>query len=147
MLNVQIRPVREQDYLAVNDLTAQLGYNLPADLTLANIRHILTNSDEHILVACLEDKVIGWIQVSCFVRLESGPLCEIVGLIVDGQHRSQGVGQLLVRHAMHWSGQKHCRRLRVRSNAVRTATHAFYLHAGFSEIKEQKVFEKTIDVP
>ena len=50
----------------------------------------------------------------------------------------------LVDYAKVWAQTKNVSSLRVRSNTVRTATHAFYERRGFIVSKSQKVFAFTL---
>ena len=50
--------------------------------------------------------VIGWIHLSEARTLESDPRAEITGLVVDSDHRSAGVGRLLVERGEEWARQR-----------------------------------------
>jgi len=65
--------------------------------------------------------------------------------VIDENYRKQGIGKLLVNKAREWTKEKHIDKLRVRCNRNRTEAHQFYHALGFTELKEQKVFEATID--
>ncbi|MDB5231923.1 MAG: family N-acetyltransferase [Chitinophagaceae bacterium] len=144
MTDILIREVHPDDGVAVNELSAQLGYPVSVSATAENIILILKNKDEMIFVAQLEDNVIGWIQISYLVRLESGPFFEIVGLVVDEKYRGKGIGKSLIAEAKIWCFKKGNYKLRVRSNTKRLSTHQFYLNLDFKEVKEQKIFETAL---
>ena len=95
-------------------------------------------------MAELENKVIAWISIGYTISPGSLPFCEIRGLIVDKKYRKNSIGKMLVEKARQWCREKNCSRLRVRTNIKRTDTHAFYLHLGFTEKKEQKVFDLNV---
>jgi N-acetylglutamate synthase-like GNAT family acetyltransferase len=92
-------------------------------------------------VAESEGKIVGWIQVSRMLRLESGEWAEITGLVVDADARGAHLGRRLVAKAQAWARAHKLPRLVVRANVVREGTHGFYLHLGFAEKKQQMVFE------
>jgi len=144
--NIQIRLIKESDAVAVRSLSGQLGYRLSAEETVENIRDVLSNRDQAAFVACLDGVVIGWIHIFRTVRLESKSFIEIGGLIIDENYRKQGVGKLLVRSAGELAKGEHIGKLRVRCNKKRIEAHQFYRALGFTEFKEQKVFELTIEV-
>jgi GNAT superfamily N-acetyltransferase len=75
------------------------------------------------------------------VFLESNPFVEVGGLVVDENYRSKGIGKKLVEQIKQWCVEKHISTLRVRSQVKRKEAHQFYLANGFTEIKEQKVFQ------
>jgi GNAT superfamily N-acetyltransferase len=122
-------------------LSNQLGYPIPADATLLNLKTISENKNELVSVAVHEEKIVGWIHVFQTLRLESGPFCEIGGLVVDDQYRRMGIGKMLVEHIKPWCINKGTPALRVRSNVKRKEAHEFYFQLGFGENKQQKVFE------
>jgi GNAT superfamily N-acetyltransferase len=65
-------------------------------------------------------------------------------MVVDENHRSQGIGAALVKAAIGWADEHGFRTVRVRSNVVRERTHAFYERLGFSRTKTQVVFVRPI---
>lgn len=73
------------------------------------------------------------------LRIESGYFVEIIGLVVDENYRSFGIGNMLIDYARNWTQAKGIKKLRVRTNIVRQRTHAFYERNGFTLCKEQKV--------
>ncbi|WP_417502457.1 GNAT family N-acetyltransferase [Marinobacter sp.] len=102
---------------------------------------LLLNSDGHrIWVADLGDVVVGWLHAYLAVRVGVAPFIEIAGLIVDEQHRSEGIGSKLVAEAVVWAKSIGVA-VRVRSNSKRAATHNFYQAQGFKLLKQQQVFE------
>ena len=136
-----IREIIAQDAAAITLLSHQLGYSISEDQTLQNINTLIQSNRHDVFVAVDGKKVIGWMGVSHSISLESLPLCEIHGLVVDESYRDKGIGKMLIEKAKQWSRDKGSSKLRLRCNAIRTNAHKFYTHAGFIEIKQQKVFE------
>lgn len=143
-MEISIRQMSKADALAVTALTHQLGYPLPSDQILRNIVVVMANKDHDAFVALHGDKVVGWVGVAYSIQIENSPYCEIRGLVVDDEHRSHGIGRLLVEKAKQWAKEKGNDKLRLRCNVKRTETHVFYEHIGFKETKQQKVFEMEI---
>ncbi len=83
-------------------------------------------------------------QLSYILRIESGYFGEITGLVVDGRHRSVGIGNMRIDYARNWTQAKGIKKLRVRTNIVCQRTHAFYERNGFTLRKEQKVYEMNL---
>jgi GNAT superfamily N-acetyltransferase len=81
------------------------------------------------------------VHVFYTIRLESGPFCEIGGLVVSKNIQGKGIGKLLVEKARKWAAERNIGKLRVRCNVVRAGAHEFYIKSGFTENKQQKVFE------
>lgn len=144
-MEILIQEIKTDDAEQVMMLSAQTGYEIDISRTTQNIKHVITNNDnEGAFVAVYDNKIIGWIHIAYVISIESAPFCEIRGIVVDKQHRRHNAGSLLVEKAKQWCGEKNCYKMRVRSNVKRINAHAFYTRIGFTEIKEQKVFEMNI---
>lgn len=97
-------------------------------------------------VAEMEDGgLVGWVHVMRTAVPEIEPFAEIGGLVVDSEHRSQGIGKALLDLAEGWARENNLTSLCVRSNVIRSRAHQFYEQAGYSIIKSQHVFEKKLD--
>jgi GNAT superfamily N-acetyltransferase len=140
-MNMAIRKANTGDVGDLTRLSAQLGYAIAEDTTLKNLNAILQNNHEAVFVASYENEVIGWIHVFATVRLESGPFCEIGGLVVHKQWQQKGIGKNLVLQAKQWTIGKGYTVLKVRCKIKRKAAHQFYRQMGFTENKVQTVFE------
>ena len=137
---ITIRECTAEDVPGITRLSHQLGYAISEEQTLQNINALLQSDNNKVYVA-VDEKVIGWIGLAYTVSVESPPICLINGLIVDENYRSKGIGKMLIEKAKEWSRNKGVDKLRLRCNAKRTEAHRFYINAGFTEIKQQKVFD------
>lgn len=72
----------------------------------------------------------------------ASPFVEIVGLIVEAEHRKKNIGRSLVQEGIRWAKIENIQSLRVRSNAIREESHGFYKALGFREVKTQKVYDR-----
>jgi len=142
-MKITIREAIDDDATAIASLSDQLGYTISVEATLQNLQIVNQSPNEIIHVAVHEQKVVGWIHAFLAVRLESASFCEIGGLVVDQQYRRMGIAKELIDHIKPWCKNKGANILRVRSNVKRTEANQFYIQTGFSEIKQQKVFEMT----
>src|SRR5262245_14005297 len=102
-MEIIIRSISEEDAKPVNQLSTQLGYEMPVEQTLANIRSVLGTAGHNAFVALHNDKIIGWIGVAEALQIESAPFNEIRGVIVDEQYRGHGIGKLLIEKVKQWS--------------------------------------------
>lgn len=114
---------------------------MPEDATAATLAAIKNVSTEVVWLATIDDKPVGWMQLSHLYRIESGQFCEITGLVVNVEMRKMGIGKQLLVHAKQWTQERDCPKLRVRSNVIRREAHQFYRSQGFNLVKEQKIFE------
>lgn len=91
------------------------------------------------------DRLLGWIQVERrMIVAEASERAEIMGLVVDATARRRGIGTLLVSAAQQWALEARLPQILVRSNVVREASHAFYARLGFSRVKTQHVYVKSL---
>jgi len=127
------------------ELSTQLGYPVSAVELALRLTHLLSCPDHHLVLAEISPHlVVGWIHVGEQWVLESEPACEILGLVVDQNHRGRGIGRLLVAAAESWAKARGLSTIKVRSNVVRAESHPFYERLGFSRIKSQHAYRKSL---
>ena len=142
--SLHIRAAVIDDSESVAALAKQLGYQTTVEKTRLLLTDILKNNNYRVFIAVTENKTVGWIQGFYAIPLESGPFMEITGMVVDSSFRRMGIGKKLIRKIEEWAQEKNCTKIRVRCNVKRTETHRFYSVLGFTETKEQKIFDKKI---
>ena len=143
---MRVRSMVESDAGAVAALSGQLGYPAVAEPIASRFRVLAVDPDSAILVAEMRDRALaGWVHVCGRRSLETDPLAEIAGLVVDAAHRRRGIGRRLVDAAEDWARSRGYSRLRVRSNVARDVAHDFYPGLGFARVKSQHVYERAVD--
>lgn len=140
-MEIRLREIHNNDAERVMLLCKQLGYEISLNAIKRNIEILNNQNDNRVFVAEYEHAVVGWIGVAYVLTIQSLPFCEVRGLVVDEQFRKNNIGKLLVEKALGWCKTKDCSTLRVRCNIKRELIHSFYRHLGFTEKKEQKIFE------
>jgi GNAT superfamily N-acetyltransferase len=140
---VVIRPAQSSDTTAILQLTRQLGYEVDETAASARLSRILTRRDQQVLVASA-DEIVGWIHVLLSEYVESDAAAVIGGLVVDRSHRRQGVGRLLVEGAEAWARRESCSIVRLQSSSTRADAHRFYEGLGYTNIKTQYSFVKSV---
>jgi GNAT superfamily N-acetyltransferase len=141
-MEIEIRAARMEDAEALAGLCAQLGPEASADAMRARVVALDGNPEHAVRVAVLDGRVQGWIHVAMTRALEYEPCAEILGLVVDAQARSRGLGAALVGTAEAWARARGVPELRVRSRDTRAEAHRFYQREGFALWKRQLVFRK-----
>jgi GNAT superfamily N-acetyltransferase len=140
-MNISLRKITVADAGEVNMLSGQLGYLLNVADTEACIRSVLER-DDHIAFAAVDgEQIVGWIHTCKSILIVSKPFMQICGLVVHENYRGRGIGKKLVHAVKLWCVEKGVPDLRVRSNVKRSEAHKFYLDQGFTEEKQQKVFQ------
>ena len=141
----RIRSVTPEDAGAVAALSGQLGYPVSAEVIAARLQRLLGRDDQLVLAAVAEDgELAGWLHAAEQDLVESERRCEILGLVVDGRRRRGGIGRRLVAEAERWTAARGLRQMSVRSNVAREESHPFYEAQGYSWVKTQQVYRKTI---
>lgn len=132
------------DAEAAAQLCGELGYPVEVELMRERIDELNAAKDRVVYVACLSNKVVGWIDVSIIHHLSSGAYGEIGGLIVSSSYRSAGIGRQLIAQAERWVASQGTPKMVVRSRTTREAAHRFYLREGYSIRKTSAVFSKQL---
>jgi len=142
---ISIRAMVAGDAPAVARLATQLGYPSSARQIERRWETVCSSGDSEALVAVGPDgAVLGWIHVFQTRLLESDPVAEIGGLVVDEGARGRGIGAMLVVSAEAWAVGREFSAVTVRSNVIRKEAHAFYQKLGYSAQKSQVKFRKTL---
>lgn len=142
---VDIRRATMDDSSALADLSTQLGYPTSPIQSATRLGIILDSNEHAILVACLADgTVVGWVHVFLAFRVESDPFAEIGGFVVTEEFRRRRIGRCLLAAVEEWVLHTGITKLRVRCRSNRMDTHTFYKRVGFSESKQQHVFDKLL---
>jgi predicted N-acetyltransferase YhbS len=139
-----IRPTIPADAAEIARLTTELGY--PAEIAAISRRlaRIAGQTDQLMIVAVTQEKIVGWLQAHASMVLESGFRVEITGLVVDSTHRGRGVGRSLVRQAEQWAAGLGAEAVVVRSNLQRAESQRFYPALGYERTKTQAVYRKRL---
>ncbi|TGD57991.1 GNAT family N-acetyltransferase [Flavobacterium humi] len=143
-MELRIRNAETKDSEAIANLSGQLGYESTESQIRKRLEILLASKDHCVLVAVEDGIVAGWIHAFHSVQVESGFFVEIGGLVIDENHRRKGIGQLLMERVLPWAKSRGCLKIRVRCNTKRAASHLFYRSIGFTETKEQKIFDREI---
>jgi GNAT superfamily N-acetyltransferase len=133
-----IRPAVRNDVPRIIDLL-RLGSTNPSKEDPANYQAYESALDEintgHgcLLVADLDDDVVGFIQVIVFRHFQAqGRNCaEFESFHVHPDYRSHGIGTVLLREAELLAKSADCHRVQFTSNNIRTDAHRFYLRHGY----------------
>ncbi|MBV9962112.1 MAG: GNAT family N-acetyltransferase [Parafilimonas sp.] len=141
LMNIELRQMNKEDADAVTYLCKQLGYETTTEHVRNNIQLFLQKEDAAAFVAVHQNVITGWITVAYVLSISSPPVCEIRGLVVDEKFRKNNIGTMLIEYVKQWCKKKNCCKIRLRCNTKRHEAHNFYMHVGFTEKKEQKVFE------
>ncbi len=143
---MNIEKMSERDLVAVTELAEQLGYTSTVEEVSNRFAEIQKNPRASLFVAKLESgKVVGFIQVIEESRsIVVGPRADVAALVVDQNHRSQGIGRTLLKSAEQWAKDHELPLVRVRSNTKRQDAYRFYKREGYDHSKTSNIFTKSL---
>jgi GNAT superfamily N-acetyltransferase len=142
---LRIRSAVPADAAAVARLSGQLGYPVAPQALAARLQGLLASKEQAVYVAADgEAVVVGWIHGAEQVLVESGPRCEILGLVVDEAARRGGIGRQLVEAVERWALARGLPEVSVRSAVSRAESHPFYEQLGYNRVKSQHVYRKRL---
>lgn len=141
---MKIRRATSNDVSAIATISREFGYE-PTETDVASALKDLLQRDDHVVfVAEDQGTVQAWGHARINQQIETAIYAELVGLVVTRASRSQGIGAQIVKSVETWAREKGQRTLRVFSNTVRERAHSFYVRENYKELKQQKVFVKTL---
>lgn len=143
-MSICYRQAAQTDCMEMARLSAQLGYPSDSEAVANRLAAIRSLTGHEVLVAAAGDLLLGWVHVHGRHLVETDAFAEIGGLVVDLEARKQGIGKRLIALAEEWAASSGYTEVRVRSNGIREAAHAFYEQIGYENTKWQKVFSKKL---
>lgn len=139
---VSIRRVSISDYKDIYMLNKELGYLYEEEKVRGKIKYIIENKKDIILVAYINNNIIGYIHGSEYELLYSDSLINILGFVVKESYRKNGVGTALIDKLEEIAIEKKYSGIRLVSGIDREDAHRFYERNGYIYRKEQKNFIK-----
>ena len=139
-----IRTARISDASRLAQLSGVLGYPVSTDSMARRLGRVLGRAEDVIFVADSPAGIVGWIHGAERDTLESELRCEILGLVVDRDHRSRGVGRRLVAAVEAWAAERGLEEMAVRSNVTRAESHPFYERLGYVRVKTSHIYRRPI---
>ncbi len=127
-----IRLARTDDADDLRTLLDQLDYAVSEEEVAANLARLGTHTNDCVLVAERDHKVVGMITVHIIPLLHRPPLGRITALVVREGSRGGGIGRALTRAAEDFAFERGCSRVEVTSRDYRTDAHAFYEHLEYA---------------
>ncbi len=142
---VLIRTAEIKDAERIAILANQLGYSVTNQQAKERI-HKIQNNDNHVLyIATLDNEyVIGWVHAYICDSIVIQTPALLLGLVVDQDHRHQGVGRLLMEEIENWAAKSGAEGVLLRSNIKRNEAHLFYEKIGYTNIKQSLTFYKSL---
>ena len=122
--------------ILLRDLMDAVGNtdNKDIDNALSNCRRMIDDPNSHILLARLEDDVVGFVNLTTRTTiLHNAPSGLIDELVVAKAYRGRGIGKLLIEAAMNKCRDLGCCEVEVSTEMTNEKARAFYKSCGFEE--------------
>lgn len=141
-----IREAKLEDAEAINQLnTYPLKHEYPLEEAKQQLRYLLSSPTNKVFVHVIEEKVVGYIQLSEYVCTYGPKLMNVMALVVNEDIHGHGIGRSLLNHAELWAKENNAEGIRLNSGVERTEAHKFYEHQGYKRVKNQVNFRKLFD--
>jgi ribosomal protein S18 acetylase RimI-like enzyme len=132
MSEIEIRPARDDDALAVAELLGHLGYPAPATDVPARLARLRARGDADTFVAIADGRVVGLATVHARdVLHHAHSVVQLTALVVPPEMRGRGVGRTLVSAVERWASARGADRLVLTTALHRAEAPAFYERLGF----------------
>ncbi len=137
-----IRKAKISDYVDINSLVNEFGFECNQEEMKNRLSSILSKDIHKVLVAEIDNKVIGFVDFDHYEVVYSDPGINITGLIVNIEYRNKGVGTALLLEIEKYAKSNKMAFIRVNSGSQRIDAHKFYKKNGYDNEKDEKRFLK-----
>ena len=139
-----VRKAKATDAAGIAELSGILGYPVAGETMLGRLEKLEGNHQHIVFVAEVNGQIVGWIHGAERELLVADRIGEICGLVVAEGQRARGVGRRLVEAVEQWSRGRGLEQVSVRSNVARPESHPFYEKVGYTRLKTQHAYRKSL---
>jgi ribosomal protein S18 acetylase RimI-like enzyme len=139
-LRPKIRPATEADLPSLVRLFALLGGDAdseleraPAECEVLALRAIQTDPNSAVMVSEIADRVVGAFHLTFiqYVAFRGGRAAQVQNVVVDPRVRRRGIGEAMMRWAIHEARRHRCFRVQLTTATWRKHAIRFYETMGF----------------
>lgn len=142
-MKITTRLAQESDLESLYVLTKEsLGYDYPQEKMMKKIENVLKSSKDFLLVAQIDQKIVGYVHANDYDLIYMDHLKNIMGIAVDPNYRYLGIGKMLLEGVEKWAQETGASGVRLVSGESRIGAHEFYKHCGYQSRKKQLNFMK-----
>lgn len=141
---VTIRRAEPSDVQGILTLLGELGTTPSLADAEANLRAVLRDAAQIVLVATGGNGVAGCVHGTRVPLLRGGLTLQIFSLAVDPACRRRGLARRLIAALETWGREQGCTLASARCNSQRDAAPEFWAAIGYENAKTQLAFRKTL---
>lgn len=131
---IEIREANIEDSKDLIILLDSLGYPNSESFIEEKILAHKLNSQDNLIVAQLEEKIVGFISFSFITQFAlKGDFCRINYFCVKEEFRGNKIGELLELYVVNKAKKKACDRIEVHCHERRKDAHRFYFRLEYEE--------------
>ena len=144
-MNIKIRRAMISDARAIFELCqTELGYHYSFEQVEANIRRLIGDSTNLVLVAEQNGEVVGFVHAHNHEPIYAPPMKNVVAMAVRGDQQKHGLGHTLINAVEDWALQSGAVAVRLNSGEYMDDALHFYKSMGYDYIKTQYNFRKML---
>jgi ribosomal protein S18 acetylase RimI-like enzyme len=128
----EIRELGAGDHSAAIRLLAQLNPSVPVDVLIDRFDRVLREHHHYQAIgAFIGDKLVALTGFWIATKVWCGRYLEVDNIVVDPDHRSEGLGSLLIVSAQKIAEEKDCNLMVLDSYTSNYPSHRLYYRLGF----------------
>ncbi len=138
----------KSDIVAIVQLINQFD-QLPKAITLEDIELSVSQIDgkkSRIFVAEDKSKILGYAFITEVVFIGFGKYIELQQILVDEQHRKNGIGKQLLLECEKWAVEHGYGKIMLSSRVHLTNAHAFYQSMGYTVARQSYFYQKELNL-
>lgn len=130
----EIRQALPTDAAALSRLVSVLGYEMQPEQIMTRLASYSGTDGSRVFVAVRRKEVVGFLSFLAFPLFhEPSAMGRITAMVIDPEHRRQGIGRSLMRAMENYAADCRCQRIEVTSGDHREEdAHPFYAGQGYS---------------
>ena len=133
-MNIEIREIKETDYLALLPLWSEFGGYANADNIVPHYDRMCGDDRYKTFVAVLDNEVVGFItSVQYYGIGVEGSYMVIIGISVKAEGLGKGVGTKLMQRMESYAKENGVFSIYLNSDIKRTEVHTFYQRNGYGK--------------
>ena len=144
-MNINIRRCMISDARPIYELClTELGYNFSLEQVEANVRRLIGDPTNLLLVAEQNGEVVGFVHARNHDPVYAPPMKSVLALAVSEEHRQHGLGHTLVQAVEDWARETGASGVRVNAGELMNSALYFYKSLGYEYIATQYNFRKML---